>query len=120
MDQFANLGYWVRTSCAGWRVAPTAVRQFVAWTFANTSLNRLEIVVAVGNARSQRVAEKVGAHRDAVLKKRLIVGGRSAGCDLIFVCATLTNRPHDANARLCKARSFTLPDLQWAKRLRHG
>jgi len=70
-----NLGYWVRTSRAGRGIAPAAVRQLVSWTFANTTLNRIEIVAGVDNSRSQRVAEKVGAHRDAVLKKRLIVRG---------------------------------------------
>jgi len=75
LDRFANLGYWVRTSLAGRGIAPAAVLQLISWTFANTVLNRLEIVAAVSNVRSQRVAEKVGAHRDAVLKKRVIVGG---------------------------------------------
>jgi RimJ/RimL family protein N-acetyltransferase len=74
----ANLGYWVRTSATGQGVAPEAVRRVVAWTFANTDLNRLEIVVACDNARSLRVAEKVGAERDAVLRKRLVVDGRAA------------------------------------------
>ena len=75
LDRFANLGYWVRTSLAGRGIAPAAVLQLISWTFANTTLNRVEIVVAVDNVRSQRVAEKVGAHRDAVLKKRVMVRG---------------------------------------------
>jgi len=41
----------------------------------NTNLNRLEIVAAVANPRSQRVAEKVGAQRDAVLRKRTLAAG---------------------------------------------
>jgi RimJ/RimL family protein N-acetyltransferase len=75
MDRFANLGYWVRSSLAGRGIAPAAVRQLISWTFANTTLNRIEIVAAVDNIRSQRVAEKVGAHRDAVLRKRVMVRG---------------------------------------------
>jgi ribosomal-protein-serine acetyltransferase len=75
MDRFANLGYWVRTSLAGRGIAPAAVLQLISWTFANTTLNRVEIVAAVDNVRSQRVAEKVGAHRDAVLRKRVMVRG---------------------------------------------
>lgn len=75
LDRFANLGYWVRTSRAGRGIAPAAVLQLISWTFANTTLNRVEIVVAVDNVRSQRVAEKVGARRDAVLKKRVMVRG---------------------------------------------
>ncbi len=72
----ANLGYWVRSSRAGRGIAPAAVRELVPWTFQNTPLHRLEIVVAVDNLRSQRVAEKVGAHRDAVLRKRTLVNGQ--------------------------------------------
>src|SRR6185295_8307844 len=78
VDRFANLGYWVRTSLAGRGFAPAAVLQLISWTFANTILNRLEIVVAVDNVRSQRVAEKVGAQRDGVLRKRVVVRGVSS------------------------------------------
>jgi RimJ/RimL family protein N-acetyltransferase len=75
--RFANLGYWVRTSAAGQGVAPQAVRLLADWAFANTPLERLEIVVAVGNVRSQRVAEKAGAHREGILRSRLIAHGQS-------------------------------------------
>jgi ribosomal-protein-serine acetyltransferase len=75
VDRFANLGYWCRTSLSHQGITPDAVRAVAAWAFANTELNRLEIIVAVGNYRSQRVAEKVGAHREGVLRKRMMVGG---------------------------------------------
>ena len=71
----ANLGYWVRSSVAGRGVAPAAVLQLASWAFQHTPLHRLEIVAAAANRRSQRVAEKVGAHRDAVLRKRVLVNG---------------------------------------------
>jgi ribosomal-protein-serine acetyltransferase len=73
MNRFANLGYWVRSSAAGRGVAPAAVRQVAAYAFRETDLNRLEIVIAVGNSRSQRVAEKVGATREGVLRSRLVL-----------------------------------------------
>ncbi len=85
LEGFANLGYWVRTSVTGRGIAPAAVRELISWTFAKTRLNRIEIVVAVGNSKSQRVAEKVGAHRDAVLRKRLMVGGRTSDAILYSV-----------------------------------
>jgi len=71
----ANLGYWVRTSAAGRGVAPRAVRRLVDWVRSRTDLERLEIVCAVGNTRSQRVAEKVGARREAVEPARLCIHG---------------------------------------------
>jgi RimJ/RimL family protein N-acetyltransferase len=74
--RFANLGFWVRSSMAGRSVAPEAVRAVARWAFSNTELERLEIVCAVGNTRSQRVAEKAGAHREGVLQSRLFLHGR--------------------------------------------
>lgn len=75
MDRVANLGYWIRTSCTGQGIATSAVKQLLRWTFASTDLNRIEIVVAVDNHKSQRVAERVGAQRDAVLPMRTMANG---------------------------------------------
>ena len=72
----ANLGYWVRTSQAGRGVAPRAIRHLASFAFAETDLQRLEIVCAVGNQRSQRAAEKAGAHREGILRARLFVHGQ--------------------------------------------
>lgn len=74
--QLANLGYWVRTRATGRGVAPEAARRVIDWAFANTDLQRIEILAAVGNLRSQRVAEKVGAAREGVLRSRLVVFGK--------------------------------------------
>lgn len=76
VDRFANLGYWIRTSRSGRGLTPQAALAVADWTFANTSLNRLEIVVAKHNVKSQRVAEKVGALREGMLRHRLMVGGQ--------------------------------------------
>ncbi len=72
-NRFANLGYWVRTSAMGRGVAPAAVRLVADYVFRETNLARLEIVCAVGNVRSQRVAEKAGAVREGVLRSRLLI-----------------------------------------------
>jgi RimJ/RimL family protein N-acetyltransferase len=72
----ANLGYWVRTSAAGQGVTSQAVRLLAEWAFANTNLERLEIVAAVGNVRSQRVAEKADALREGLLRSRLYLHGQ--------------------------------------------
>jgi ribosomal-protein-serine acetyltransferase len=85
MSGVANLGYWVRSSLAGRGIAAAAVLQLVPWAFQHTELHRLEIVAAVENRRSQRVAEKVGAHRDAVLGKRTLVNGLPADAVLYSV-----------------------------------
>jgi ribosomal-protein-serine acetyltransferase len=74
--RLGNLGYWVRTSATRRGVATEAVRQVADFAFGNTDLVRLEIVGAVGNDASQRVAERAGAVREGVLRQRLLVHGR--------------------------------------------
>jgi RimJ/RimL family protein N-acetyltransferase len=71
----ANLGYWVRSSARGRGAATSAVRQLVRWGFENTDLIRLEVVVSTRNAPSLRVAEKCGAAREGILRKRLLLHG---------------------------------------------
>jgi len=69
----ANLGYWLRKSATGHGFATEAVRQLVEWTYANTDLDRLEVVAAVENVRSLRVAELAGASREGVLRRRIVL-----------------------------------------------
>ncbi len=75
VNRYANLGYWVRTSATRQGVCQQAVKQLAGWIFGNTDLVRLEIVAAVGNAASQRAAEKAGAEREGTLRKRLKMHG---------------------------------------------
>jgi RimJ/RimL family protein N-acetyltransferase len=75
IHRFGNLGYWVRSSATGRGVAVEAARQIAEFAFRTTDLVRLEIVCAAGNQRSQRVAEKVGALREGVSRRRLILHG---------------------------------------------
>lgn len=77
VHRFANLGYWVRTTEAGRRVAPAAIRETARFAFTHTDLVRLEIVCAVGNTRSQRAAEYAGALREGILRDRLFLHERS-------------------------------------------
>ncbi len=71
-----ELGYWVRTSATRQGIASEAVRQVTQWAFREQSLHRIEIVAAVENLPSQRVAEKAGAVCEGVLRQRLILHGR--------------------------------------------
>jgi len=81
IHNFANLGYWVRTSACGQGIASRSVRQVAGWAFAELGFNRIEIMVAVDNRASQRVAEKAGAQREGILRRRLAVG--KAGQDAV-------------------------------------
>jgi ribosomal-protein-serine acetyltransferase len=72
-----NLGYWVRTSCTRRGVASSAARMAARFGLEELKLQRIEIVIAVGNHASQRVAEKAGAVREGELRKRLFSNGRA-------------------------------------------
>jgi RimJ/RimL family protein N-acetyltransferase len=70
---FANLGYWVRTSRTGQGIATAATRLVARFGFEKLGFTRLEIVVAVGNKASQRVAEKAGAMREGIERNRHVI-----------------------------------------------
>ncbi len=69
--RFGNLGYWVRSEDAGRGVATEITRRVAAFGFATLALERIEIVIEVANVASQRVAEKAGALREGLLRRRL-------------------------------------------------
>ncbi len=76
-NNFANLGYWVRTSRTGRGLASFAARRVARFGFEELGLARIEIVVSIGNIASQRAAEKTGAKREGILRNRSLVHGRS-------------------------------------------
>jgi ribosomal-protein-serine acetyltransferase len=73
-DLVCNLGYWVRASRLGEGAAKQAALLLRDFGFRTLGFNRLEIVVAVGNSHSQRVAESVGARYEGIQRMRLKVG----------------------------------------------
>ena len=77
VHQLGNLGYWVRTTAAGRGIATQAARLMARFAFEQVGLHRVEIVAAVPNIASQRVAEKTGALREGVLRNRLLIRGVS-------------------------------------------
>jgi ribosomal-protein-serine acetyltransferase len=91
IHRFGNLGYWVRTSATGRGVAREAARQTAEFAFRTTDLVRLEIVCAVENRRSQRVAEAVGAVREGVLRNRLRF--RDQSLDAVMYSLVRPTRP---------------------------
>ncbi len=75
-NKIANLGYWIRLSAMGQGIAATAVALLAKWGFENTDLIHLEIKCAVGNIRSQRVAEKSGAKKEGIRESSLEIHGK--------------------------------------------
>ncbi len=71
---YCNVGYWVRTSRHGGGIAGRAAKLAARYGFEHTWIIRAEIVMAVGNEKSWRVAEKIGAHYEGILHNRMVVG----------------------------------------------
>lgn len=69
-----NLGYWVRSSRHGEGIAGRATKLAARYAFEKLGLVRVEIVIAIENKASIRVAEKVGAHYEGILRNRMVVG----------------------------------------------
>ncbi|HKI54545.1 MAG TPA: GNAT family protein [Anaerolineales bacterium] len=71
---YCNVGYWVRTSRHGGGIAGRAAKLIARYGFEHTWIIRAEIVMAEGNEKSRRVAEKIGAHYEGILHNRMVVG----------------------------------------------
>jgi ribosomal-protein-serine acetyltransferase len=69
-----NVGYWVRTSRHDDGLAGRATKLAARFGFEHAGLVRAEIVIAVDNQKSIRVAEKLGAHFEGMLLNRMVVG----------------------------------------------
>jgi ribosomal-protein-serine acetyltransferase len=73
-NRWANLGYWLRSDRVGEGLVTRSARLVAGFGFSELGLGRIEILAAVGNGRSQAVAERLGALREGVLRRRLRVG----------------------------------------------
>ncbi len=76
VHKFYNLGYWVRVSRQNRGICGEATKILAKSAFEELQINRIEILMAIENIPSQKAAEKAGATREGILRKRLIIGGR--------------------------------------------
>jgi len=67
----AEVGYWLAPWARGQGHATRAVRLICGWGFAALSLERVALLAATGNLASQRVAERSGFTREALLRSYL-------------------------------------------------
>ena len=74
--QFANIGYWVRSSGGGRGIATAALRLVAAFGLRELELRRLEILIPDVNIASQRVAQKAGAKFEGLLRQRVLIQSR--------------------------------------------
>jgi precorrin-6Y C5,15-methyltransferase (decarboxylating) len=74
----AEVGYWVAPWARGRGVAAQATRALGEWAIRDHGFERVQLFAAVGNAPSQRVAQKAGFVREGVARNACCVpGGRA-------------------------------------------
>lgn len=71
----ANLGYWVASHAAGRGVCTAAARLMIRHGFMDLGLQRIEIMAAVANEPSRRVALRVGARPEGILRGKVARDG---------------------------------------------
>ena len=88
MWQSCDLGYWVRSDFAGQGLATEAGHAAIEFAFDVVALHRLELVAAVENTASNRVAEKLGFRFEGVKRQGLLVNGRGLDARLYGFLST--------------------------------
>jgi RimJ/RimL family protein N-acetyltransferase len=71
----AEVGYWLAREARGHGHATRAVRLICAWGFSKLHLKRISLLAATGNPASQRVAERAGFQREALLRSYMLNHG---------------------------------------------
>jgi ribosomal-protein-serine acetyltransferase len=69
-ERRGEVGYWLGGGARGRGHATRAVQLICTWGFEILGLERVELQAAVDNPASQRVAERAGFTREAVLRSR--------------------------------------------------
>ncbi|BFI96022.1 MAG: GNAT family N-acetyltransferase [Rhodanobacter sp.] len=95
-DLRANLGYWLRISANGQGYAAQAARAVAAFGFERLALQRIEIVAATGNLASRRCAERIGARREGIARRRVLLHGQSEDAVVYGLLPADLAQPADA------------------------
>ena len=74
-ERAGEVGYWISSSETGDGIATEAATAMLAVGFEEMALHRVTLRIAVGNAPSERVAEKLGFVHEGLLRKEVLVGG---------------------------------------------
>ena len=78
----AELGYVVAPAARGRGVATEALRLLTDWAFTELGALRLELLIAVDNPASKRVAERCGYTREGVLRSTYVKPGIRADSEI--------------------------------------
>ena len=93
VNNFCNLGYWVRESAHCKGAATAAVMALRDFAFRSLGLTRLEIVVAHDNLASAAVARKVGAELECLARNRLQLRGEPIDAFVFSITPVAVPKP---------------------------
>ncbi len=88
----AEVGYWLAREARGGGHVTRAVRLICRFGFERLGLERIDLLAATGNPASQRVAERSGFTREAVL--RSFFEGKGERQDMVAFGLLATDRPN--------------------------
>ncbi len=71
----AQIGYWIVKDYEGRGIIHKSLQQFIRFLFEKTGLNKIEIHFSPANGRSAKVAEKLGAKIEGVLRQSALRHG---------------------------------------------
>ena len=97
-DRCAEVGYWIARDREGQGHVVRAARAVLGFAFGTAGLNRIVIRCAIGNERSQRVAERLGFRREGVLREAHYVRGRYLDQHLYALLRREFESPADVRA----------------------
>jgi RimJ/RimL family protein N-acetyltransferase len=71
-----EIGYWVRSDETGAGVCTQAAIRVLETAFVELGFHKVVLRIAVGNIASERVAHKLGATQEGLLRDELRIGGK--------------------------------------------
>ena len=89
----ANLGYWRRSDRRRRGLATSAARLLADHGLRELGFHRIEIIMAVDNHASRRVAERVGATFEGTMRDRLLLHDRYHDAHLFSIVPDRTTHP---------------------------
>lgn len=100
VNNFCNLGYWIRESYQRHGAGLTAVQALAEFGFKELNLGRIEIVVASTNTPSIALAEKASALCECLARNRLKIHGSLVVDAYVFSIVPNTGTSNHKNPHL--------------------
>jgi len=85
LDRIATLDGWVRTTATGMGIATDAAGLVARFGLTAAEFDRIDLLAPIGNGAARRVAEKLGARPEGVLRRRLVLRGAHVPAHLYWL-----------------------------------